>query len=110
MNRGDAMTFSCPSCGGEVRTRVLADPVTLVVVGHCEQHGVQEVSRVYVGELAGVEPIEVHDEVSAYPDTAAAVTPIHASSAYRPGQCCGRRLGEWSWCQLPANHQEPHAA
>ena len=28
------MTFSCPTCGDEVRTRVLADPVTLVVVGH----------------------------------------------------------------------------
>ena len=104
------MTFSCPSCGDEVRTRVLADPVTLVVVGHCEQHGVQEVSRVYVGELSG-EPFAVEDEVATYPDAApSAPTPIHASSAYRPGECCGRRLGEWSWCQLPANHQEPHAA
>ncbi|MDQ1745952.1 MAG: hypothetical protein QOD07_215 [Frankiaceae bacterium] len=108
------MTFSCPSCGDEVRTRVLADPVTLVVVGHCEQHGVQEVSRVYVGELSG-EPFEVQDEVSTYPDAAPAATPvpvtaIRTSSAYRPGECCGRRLGEWSWCQLPANHQEPHAA
>jgi len=108
------MTFSCPSCGDEVRTRVLADSVTLVVVGHCEQHGVQEVSRVYVGELSA-EPFAVEDEVSTYPDAAAAptpvpVTPIRASSAYRPGECCGRRLGEWSWCQLPANHQEPHAA
>ena len=104
--------FCCPSCGDEVRTRVLADSVTLVVVGHCEQHGVQEVSRVYVGELAGVEPYDVQDEVSTYPDAAAVapVTAIRASSAYRPGECCGRRLGEWSWCQLPANHQEPHAA
>lgn len=106
------MNFSCPNCGDEVRTRVLADPVTLVVVGHCEQHGVQEVSRVYVGELAGVEPYDLHDEVSTYPDAApvAPVAAIRASSAYRPGECCGRRLGEWSWCQLPANHQEPHAA
>jgi hypothetical protein len=103
------MTFSCPSCGDEVRTRVLADPVTLVVVGHCEQHGVQEVSRVYVGEVAGAEPVDVHDEVTSYPE-AATRERVHASSAYRPGECCGRRLGEWSWCQLPANHQEPHAA
>jgi len=106
------MSFSCPSCGDEVRTRVLADSVTLVVVGHCEQHGVQEVSRVYVG---GVEdPFEVQEEVATYPaDTDAQVAPmsnVRASSAYRPGECCGRRLGEWSWCQLPANHQEPHAA
>lgn len=106
------MNFSCPNCGNEVRTRVLADSVTLVVVGHCEQHGVQEVSRIYVGEVS--DPFEVHDEVVAYPeDTDASVAPvtsIRASSAYRPGECCGRRLGEWSWCQLPANHQEPHAA
>jgi hypothetical protein len=104
------MTFSCPSCGGEVRTRVLADSVTLVVVGHCEQHGVQEVSRVYVGELADVEPLDVHDEVATYPEVTPIAERVHASSAYRPGECCGRRLGEWSWCQLPANHQEPHAA
>lgn len=105
------MTFTCPSCGDDVRTRVLADAVTLVVVGHCEQHGVQEVSRVYVGELAGVEPYDMNDQdVATYPESVTPVTPIHASSAYRPGECCGRRLGEWSWCQLPANHQEPHAA
>ena len=104
------MTFSCPSCGDEVRTRVLADPVTLVVVGHCEQHGILEVSRVYVGEAVGVEPLDVHDEVASYPAAAAPVERVLATSAYRPGQCCGRRLGEWSWCQLPANHQEPHAA
>lgn len=105
------MTFSCPSCGDEVRTRVLADAITLVVVGHCEQHGVQEVSRVYVGELAGVEPPDLQDEIATYPQSMAPVEPIRAaSSAYRPGACCGRRLGEWSWCQLPANHQEPHAA
>lgn len=106
------MNFTCPSCGEEVRTRVLADSVTLVVVGHCEQHGIQEVSRIYVGEVS--DPFEVHDEVATYPEDAdqhiAPVTPIRASSAYRPGACCGRRLGEWSWCQLPANHQEPHAA
>lgn len=103
--------FSCPSCGDEVRTRVLADSVTLVVVGHCEQHGVQEVSRVYVGESAGVEPYDHYDDdVATYPESDAPATPVRAASAYRPGECCGRRLGEWSWCQLPANHQEPHAA
>jgi hypothetical protein len=107
------MTFTCPSCGEDVRTRVLADSVTLVVVGHCELHGIQEVSRVYVGELAGTEPYDVHDEVDTYPESPespAPLTPIRASSAYRPGECCGLRLGEWSWCQLPANHEEPHAA
>src|SRR4051795_10752803 len=90
-NRGGDMTFSCPSCGDEVRTRVLADPVTLVVVGHCEQHGVQEVSRVYVGDPVGVEPFEMHDDVATYPQAAAMGEPVRASSAYRPGACCGRR-------------------
>jgi hypothetical protein len=105
------MTFSCPSCGDEVRTRVLADPVTLVVIGHCEQHGVQEVSRVYVGDTAAsVDPLDAGDELSAYPADAMNGDPVMASSAYRPGDCCGRRLGEWSWCRLPANHPEPHAA
>jgi hypothetical protein len=105
------MTFTCPSCGDDVRTRVLADPVTLVVVGHCEQHGVQEVSRVYVGEPVGVEPYEMNDDdVATYPKSMTPVTSIRAASSYRPGECCGRRLGEWLWCQLPANHQEPHAA
>lgn len=84
--------FQCPSCGAEVGTRVLADSVTLIVVGHCPDHGVHELSRVYIGEQP------------AYPAEAP------PASAYKPGACCGRRIGEHQWCQLPVHHSEPHAA
>lgn len=103
------MTFSCPTCGDDVRTRVLADPVTLVVVGHCAEHGVQEVSRVYVGQLDETAPVMNDDDVATYPE-AAQSQPRVLASAYRPGACCGLRLGEWAWCRLPADHVEPHAA
>jgi hypothetical protein len=98
--------FSCPTCGDSIPTRVLADSVTLLVVGECQTHGVVEVSRVYLGELpepypaTGLEapPASAHDdrEANAY--------------AYKPGTACGLRLGEHGWCHLPVDHQEPHAA
>jgi predicted RNA-binding Zn-ribbon protein involved in translation (DUF1610 family) len=88
------MVFNCPTCGDEVRTRVLADSVTLVVIGHCADHGVTEVSRVYVGEL----------DASAYP-----AEPTERV-AYRPGPNCGRRIGESAACRLPIGHDEEHAA
>lgn len=94
------MSFHCPACGGEVATRVLADAVTLIVVGHCPEHGVAEVSRVYIGETAPAYPAE-----PAIPRREPA-----PASAYKPGACCGRRLGEHQWCQLPVDHDEPHAA
>ena len=87
------MAFRCPTCNGEVGTRVLADSVTLIVLGHCPEHGVLEVSRVYIGEPAAVYPAE-----------------SVPSSTYKPGSCCGRRIGEHQWCQLPVDHQDPHAA
>jgi hypothetical protein len=87
------MSFRCPTCGADVQTRVLADPVTLVVVGQCDTHGVLELSRIYIGESPEVYPTEAT-----------------TSSAYKPGACCGRRLGEHGWCHLPVDHQEPHAA
>ena len=88
------MVFQCPRCDEELPTRVLADPVTLVVLGHCAEHGVVEVSRVYVGEPA------------AYPDEPVTERPV----AYKPGSCCGRRLGEEASCRLPLGHDEEHAA
>lgn len=89
------MPFRCRTCGDEVQTRVLADSVTLVVVGHCHEHGVHELSRVYVGEPA----------TAAYPPH-----PSEPSVAYKPGPYCGRKLGEAAACRLPIGHEEDHAA
>lgn len=88
------MAFECPTCGASVETRVLADPVTLIVLGYCAEHGMTELTRVYVGEPA-----------PAYPDA-----DVGSAAAYKPGPCCGRRLGEHGWCHLPVDHDEPHAA
>ena len=88
------MSFNCPTCASEVPTRVLADAVTLVVIGHCDDHGVSELTRVYVGELP------------AYPDDPTVTERV----AYRPGECCGRRMGESAACRLPIGHDEEHAA
>ena len=86
------MSFSCPTCGVDLPTRVLADPVTLVVLGHCADHGVTEVSRVYIGEPYPAE------EIGEQP------------AAYKPGPCCGRRIGDAGSCRLPIGHDEEHAA
>lgn len=91
------MSFHCPTCGVDVATRVLADPVTLVVVGHCADHGVLELSRVYIGEPAAPAYPEGQDEAG---------RPV----AYKPGQECGRRLGESTSCRLPIGHGEDHLA
>jgi hypothetical protein len=96
--------FSCPRCGDSIPTRVLADSVTLVVVGECQSHGVLEVSRVYLGELP--EPYPAASPTAAERDVPESVN----AHAYKPGACCGRRLGEHGWCHLPVDHQEPHAA
>jgi hypothetical protein len=85
------MRFQCPSCGDDIATRVLADSVTLIVVGRCEDHGLAELTRVYLGES------------DAYPAEPA------GQAAYKPGSCCGRRLGDSDWCHLPIGHAEPHA-
>ena len=69
------MTFQCPSCGDDIVTRVLADSVTLIVVWR-EAHGLAELTRVYLGEG------------DAYPAEPA------GQAAYKPGSCCGRRLGD----------------
>lgn len=90
------MGFRCPTCDSDIVTRVLADPVTLIVVGRCEEHGVLELSRVYIGEQP------------AYPTEPEPRTLERV--AYKPGSCCGRRLGDHDWCQLPIGHDEPHAA
>jgi hypothetical protein len=66
----------------------------LIVLGHCAEHGLSELSRVYLGEQS--------------PAARAADSPAFA--AYKPGACCGRRLGEHGWCHLPVDHDEPHAA
>jgi uncharacterized radical SAM superfamily Fe-S cluster-containing enzyme len=50
------MTFVCPTCGEDIPTRVLADHVTLVVVGECPRHGVLEVSRVSLQDSGHQEP------------------------------------------------------
>jgi hypothetical protein len=88
------MAFQCPTCGETVETRVLADAVTLIALGYCERHGMCELSRVYLGEQLSA----VRDERS------------RSVAAYKPGACCGRRLGEHDWCHLPVDHDEPHAA
>lgn len=86
--------FKCPTCAEQVPTRVLADTVTLVVMGHCHEHGVVELSRVYIGEPA------------AYP----AEPTVTERVSYRPGESCGRRIGESAACRLPIGHDEEHAA
>jgi hypothetical protein len=88
------MAFQCPTCGAVVETRVLADPVTLIALGYCDQHGMSELSRVYLGEQTAVARAEES----------------RGTAAYKPGACCGRRLGEHDWCHLPVDHDEPHAA
>ena len=88
------MTFQCPSCGDDIVTRVLADSVTLIVVGRCEAHGLAELTRVYLGDS------------EAYPTEPA--THGDGQAAYKPGSCCGRRLSESDWCHLPVGHAEPH--
>lgn len=91
------MAFRCPACGVDVATRVLADPVTLIVVGRCDVHGISEVSRVYIGEQREPYPAD--------PTPAA-----RERVAYKPGPSCGRRLNDASWCQRPIGHQDEHAA
>ena len=94
----DAMP--CPSCTRSLPTRVLADRVTLVVVGACPEHGTAELTRVR---------FVVSDEVPTR--SAAAREPEPAVRAsYKPGSCCGRRLDAGRWCTLPVGHDVPHAA
>ena len=100
--------FSCPTCGDGIPTRVLADSVTLLVVGECQSHGVVEVSRVYLGDLPEAYPAA---GMSAAPAPAPEDAGANVNAyAYKPGACCGLRLGEHGWCHLPVDHEEPHAA
>lgn len=87
---GDAGDLACPYCDLVVPTRVLADSVTLVVIGSCPRHGTLELTRVSIAET------------TPYPDE---VRP----AAYHPGAAeCGRRLGDDDWGHLDPGHEEPH--
>lgn len=97
-DRADALSeLPCPTCGLLLPTRVLADPVTIIVIGVCPTDGTAELSRVKLELLpADVEP---------YPSG----TSRPGAVAYKPGVGCGRRLDEAAWCELPPGHEEPHA-
>lgn len=97
-DRADALAeLPCPTCARQLPTRVLADPVTLIVIGVCPEHGTAELSRVKLELLPA--------ESEPYPSGSSRPGAV----AYKPGVGCGRRMDETSWCELPPGHQEPHA-
>jgi hypothetical protein len=94
---------------------VLADSVTLIVVGVCPEHGTAELSRVrmVVAEPAELDPRQF-DQQPFDPYPADPVTPLAdrplASVAYRAGTGCGLHLGDGRACTLPAGHAGGHTA
>jgi hypothetical protein len=94
---------------------VLADSVTLVVVGVCPEHGTAELSRVrlVVAETVELEPQQflshAFDPYPADPVAPAVDRPM-VSVAYRAGTTCGLHLGDGRACSRPTGHGEAHAA